>query len=133
MGQIGIHRPRLRLRRRNRDLVLSRIIQQILPALEPLAELRQPPGRNDLDARLQRVEGQLKADLVVALARATVRHKVAVLLLGNADLGAGDDGAGERGAEEVAAFIGGVALDGTEAELLDEFLLEVEDDLEGTR
>jgi hypothetical protein len=109
--------------------VLGRIIQQILPALEAIAELGQPPRCNDLDIRLQRVETQLETDLVVALARATMRYKVAVLLLGNADLGAGNDGAGKRGAEEVAAFIGRVALDGAEAELLDEFLLKIEDDL----
>ena len=57
-----------------------------------------------------------------------MRHKVAALLLGDADLGAGDDGAGQRGAEQVAALVGGVALDGAEAELLDELLLQVLDD-----
>jgi hypothetical protein len=132
MSQIGVHGPGLRLRRRDRNLVLGGIVEQILPALEALAELGQPPWCNDLDGRLERVEGQLEADLVVALAGAAVRHKVAVLLLGDANLGASDDGAGERGAEEVAAFVCGIALDGAEAELLDELFLQVEDDLHGT-
>ena len=132
MCQVCIHGPRLRLGRRDWDVVLSRVVQQILPALESVAELGQPPWGNDLDARLERVEGQLEADLVIALAGAAMRHEVAVLLLCNADLGAGDDRAGERGAEEVAALVRGIALDSAEAQLLDEFLLQVEDDLEGT-
>ena len=108
--------------------MLLSIVQQILTTLEAVAELGQPPGRNNLDGRLDSVERELEADLVVALAGAAVRHKVAALLLGDADLGAGDDGAGQRGAEQVAALVGGVALDGAEAELLDELLLQVLDD-----
>lgn len=108
--------------------MLLGVVEQILAALEAVAELGQPPGRDDLDGRLDCVEGELEADLVVALAGAAVGDEVAALLLGNADLRAGDDGAGQRGAEEVAALVGGVALDGAEAELLDELLLEVLDD-----
>ena len=59
---------------------------------------------------------------------ATVRYKVAARLLGGAHLGAGNDGAGERGAEQIAALVDGVALDGAEAELLDELALQVLND-----
>lgn len=73
------------------------------------------------------LEGKLEADLVVALASAAVGDELAVVLLGNADLGTGNDGAGEGGAEEVAVLIDGIALDGTEDDLVNELLLEVED------
>jgi hypothetical protein len=128
VGQVGVHTPWLRLGGCDGDAVLLGVVEQILPALEAVAELRQPPGRDNLDRGLECVEGELEADLVVALAGAAVRDEVAALLLGNSDLCAGDDWAGQRGAEQVAALVGGVALDGTEAELLDEFLLQVGDD-----
>jgi hypothetical protein len=108
--------------------VLLGVVEEILAALEAVAELGQPPGCNDLDAGLDCVEGKLEADLVVALAGAAVGDEVAALLLGNADLCAGDDWAGQRCAEEVATLVGSVALDSAEAELLDELLLEVLDD-----
>lgn len=131
MGQVGVHAPGLRLCACDGDVVLLGIVEEVLATLELVAELRQTPWGDDLDRGLEGVESELEADLVVTLASAAVRHKVTLVLLGDADLGAGDDGAGERGAEEVAAFVAGVALDGAEAELLDEFLLEVEDDLRG--
>ena len=108
--------------------MLLSVVQQILPALETVAELGQPPGRNDLDGRLKCVEGQLKADLVVALAGAAMRDKLAAFLLCDADLCAGDDGAGQAGSEQVAALVGGVALNSAEAKLFDELFLQVEDD-----
>jgi hypothetical protein len=70
--------------------VLLSIVEQILSALEAVAELGQPPGRNDLDGGLEGVEGQLEADLVITLAGAAVRDEAALLLLGNPDLGARD-------------------------------------------
>jgi hypothetical protein len=128
VSQVGIHGPRLCLGRCDGDAVLLGIVEQILPALEAVAELGQPPRRNDLDGGLEGVEGQLEADLVVALAGAAVRNEAALFLLGNPDLGACDDRAGQTGAEQVAAFVRCIALHRAEAELLDEFLLQVEDD-----
>jgi hypothetical protein len=49
-------------------------------------------------------------------------------LLGNADLCAGDDWTGQAGSEQVATFVGGIALYGTEAELLDKLLLQIKND-----
>jgi hypothetical protein len=54
------------------------------------------------------------------------REDIAVVLLGDADLGAGNDGARQRGAEQVAVLVDGVALDGTVDNVLDKLLLEVE-------
>lgn len=129
VGKVGVHAPGLRFCASNGDIVLLGVVEEVLTALEFVAELREPPWGDDFDGGLEGVEGKLEADLVVALAGAAVRDKVALVLLGDADLGAGDDGAGKRGAEEVAAFVAGVALDGAEAELFNEFLLEVKDNL----
>ena len=52
---------------------------------------------------------------------------LAVVLLGDLDLGAGDDGAGKRGAQEVPILVDGVALDGSVDDLLDKNLLQVLD------
>ena len=59
------------------------------------------PWCDDLDVGLEAVEGELEADLVVALAGTAVRDVVAALLLGNGHHTAGNYGAGERGAEQV--------------------------------
>jgi hypothetical protein len=74
------------------------------------------------------VECKLKANLVVTLAGAAVRDKVAAFLLGYLDLCASDDWASQTGSEQVTSLIRGVALNSAEAELLDEFLLEVKND-----
>jgi hypothetical protein len=108
--------------------VLGGIVEEVLPALEAVAELGQPPRRNDLDGRLESVECKLEADLIVALAGAAVGNKVTALLLGNSDLCASDDWTSQTGAQKVATLVRGIALDSAEAELLDKLLLEVEDD-----
>lgn len=128
VSQVGVHTPGLGLGGCDGNAVLLGIVEEILPALEAVAELGQPPGRDDLDSGLESVERKLEADLVVTLAGAAVRDEVAAFLLGNSDLCAGDDWAGQRCAEKVATLVGSVALDGAEAELLDEFLLQVGDD-----
>jgi hypothetical protein len=57
-----------------------------------------------------------------------VREDVAVVLLGNADLGTGNDGPSQGRSQEVAVLEDGIALNGAEYNLLDELLLEVLDD-----
>ena len=128
MSQVGIHTPWLSLGGCDWDAVLCGIVEQILPALEAIAELGQPPGGDNLDGGLKSVESKLKTDLIVAFTSAAVRDEVTAFLLGNSDLCAGDDWAGKRCAEQVATLVGGIALDGTEAKLLDKFLLKVKDD-----
>lgn len=60
--------------------------------------------------------------------------EVTVVLFGNADLSTSNDGAGQRGTEQVSVLVDGVALDGGEGQLLDQFPLQVEDDhLLGTK
>lgn len=52
---------------------------------------------------------------------------LAVVLLGNLDLGTSNDGTGKGGAEKVTVLVDGIALDGPVDNLLDESLLEVLD------
>lgn len=49
-------------------------------------------------------------------------------LSGNLHLSPGNDGPGQAGAEQVPSLVYGVALDGGEAELLDELAAQVGDD-----
>lgn len=128
VSQVGVHAPWLCLGRSDGNVVLSSVVEQVLAALETVAELGQPPGRNDLDGRLDGVESELEADLVIALARAAVGDEVAAFLLGDADLRAGNDWTSQAGSEQVATLVCGVALDGAETELLDKLLLQVEND-----
>jgi hypothetical protein len=128
VSQVGVHTPWLSLGRGNGNAMLLSIVKQVLPALEAITELGQPPWRDDLNGRLEGVESELEADLVVALASAAVGDELAAFLLCDADLCASNDWASQAGSEEVSAFVRGIALDSAEAELLNELLLEVEDD-----
>ena len=83
------------------DVLLGGVGEERLAAGEAVVELGDAPGRDDLDVGLEAVEGELEADLVVALAGAAVRDVVAALLLGDGHHAASDDGARERGTKQV--------------------------------
>lgn len=118
--QVLIHAPGLALGACDGDASSSRVVKQVVAALESVVEDGLSPWSEHNDAGLEGVEGQLEADLVVTLAGAAVGDGEAALLLSDGDLGAGDDGAGERGAEQVDVLVDGVAGDGWVAQLLDE-------------
>src|SRR5262249_18104949 len=63
------------------------------------------PGCDHGDVRLERVIGELKAHLIVALAGRTMRDRVSTDLLGDLDLLLGDQRAGDRGAEQILALV----------------------------
>lgn len=113
---------------RNGDVVLLGIGEKVITTLELVDEFRNSPGGNDLHGWRKSVPSKLKANLVVALSCAAVRKDLTVILLGDADLSACNDRPGQRGAEQVAVLVDGIALGGTEDQLLDEFLLEVNND-----
>ena len=102
----------------NLDTMLLSVVKEIVTAGVLLEEFRVTPWCNDLDRRLDGVESQLEADLVVALAGAAVTDSDTTFLLRDAHLRSGDDWSGQAGSEQVASFEDGVALDGCEAELL---------------
>ncbi|THX43602.1 Bystin-domain-containing protein [Aureobasidium pullulans] len=120
VGQILVHAPGLALCAGDGDAGLLGVVEEILATLEAVVEDGVAPWGNDLDGGLQGVEGQLEADLVVALTGAAVRDGETALLLGDGNLGAGNDGTGERN-----VLVDGIALDSGPAELLDELLAEI--------
>jgi hypothetical protein len=141
-----VHAPGLALGARDGDALLSSVVKEIVAALEAVVEDGVPPGCKDLDARLESVECELEADLIVTLASATVGDGEAALLLGDGDLGASDDGAGEGGTKQVCVLlmlsvltfhqnclmnatnlVDSVASNGREAKLLNELLPDVLD------
>ena len=82
---------------------------------------------DDLEARVEGVDGDVEADLVVALAGAAVGDRVGALLLGDLDEELGDERPGEGGGERVGALVEGVRLEGRPAEVADERLPRVDD------
>ncbi|THV88227.1 Bystin-domain-containing protein [Aureobasidium pullulans] len=120
VGQVLVHAPGLALCAGDGDAGLLGVVEEILATLEAVVEDGVAPWGNDLDGGLQGVEGQLEADLVVALTGAAVRDGETALLLGDGNLGAGNDGTGERN-----VLVDGIALDSGPAKLLDELLAEI--------
>ena len=96
------------------DLFLSRLDR-------PLS-----PRRDDLHIRRKRLDGQLKANLVVALAGAAVADRVRALGLCDLHKALCNAGAGVRGAEEVVLVLG-VRLEAGPNVVFNIILLEVFD------
>ena len=69
------------------------------------AQVPFPPRGDHGDVRLQRVVGELEADLVVALAGRAVRHGVGANLLRDLDLFFGDQRPRDRGAEQILPLV----------------------------
>jgi hypothetical protein len=97
--QVGVDRERrlAALVLGDRDLVLLGEGDQLLAR----AQIPFAPGRDDIDVGLQRIGGQLEADLVVALAGGAMRDRVGADLLGDLDQLLGDQRAGDRGAQQI--------------------------------
>lgn len=83
VSKVLIHRPGLRLGRGDGNTLLLGVVEQVLAALEPLVEDGVAPRGNDLNVRLEGVEGKLEADLVVTLSSAAVGDGEAALALGS--------------------------------------------------
>ena len=84
------------------DVVGFGVVDLLVPALDvPL-----PPGGDNLHLGGKALDGQLKPDLVVALAGAAVADGVGPLLFGNFNQPLGDDRTGEGGAQKVVLVLG---------------------------
>ena len=127
MSQVLVHRPRLRLRRSHRNLLLSSIVEQVTTALERFVKLRHPPRSQDTNRRLQGIKRLLQPNLIVSLPRRAVRHELTPFPLSNSNLGSRNGRASKRCSQEVDVLVHGVALNGGEAELLDELVAHVLD------
>ena len=120
---VAIHGVRAVLLDRNRDAAGLGVLDLLLAGLElPLA-----PRGDDRHLRRERLDAQLEADLIVALAGAAVTDRVAVFLLRDLDEALGDQRAGEGGAQQVLVLIDGAGLQGRPDEVLDEFLAQILD------
>ena len=86
------------------------------------------PRRDDLDVGLQRVIGQLEADLVVALAGRAMGDRVGADLARDLDLALGDQRPGDRGAEQICALVKRVGAEHREDKIADEFLAQILDE-----
>ena len=103
--EVLVGRPRLGGGLLHGDLLLGGVGEEGLAAGEAVVELGDAPGRDDLGVVLEAVEGELEADLVIALACAAVRDVIALLLVGDGHHAPCDDGPREGGAEEVYMLV----------------------------
>ena len=104
-----------------RDAVRARVLDLLLAAHLPAAH-----GRDDLQLGRERRDRGLDADLVVALAGAAVRDRVAARAARDVDGELGDERAAERGEERVAAAVQRVGLDRRQHEVAGELLARVD-------
>ncbi len=108
---------------RNRNVVLRGVLDLVLTALE----LPGAPRGDDGHVGRKGLNGQLKADLVVALAGAAVGDGVSPLGLGDLDNALGDDRPRKGGAEQILVLIDGARLERREHKVVDKFALEILD------
>ena len=98
-------------------------IEQVGPRLETPVS----PRRDHLDVGIERIGGQFKAYLVVALASGAVSDGVGAGFLGDLDQPFGNQRPGNRCAQQIDAFIDGIGAEHRENEIADEFLAQIID------
>ena len=123
MQQVRIHGKRglAHLVLRHLDLVGLGELDQVGAG----AEIPFAPRGYDLDVRIERVGGELEADLVVALARRPVRDGVRTGFVSDFNESLGNERPRDRGPEQVDPFVDGVRAEHREHEVGDEFLFEI--------
>ena len=95
-----------RLRDRDLDAALGGVVDLLVAGqAHPDAH-----RRDDLEPGIEGVDGDIEADLVVALAGAPVGDRIGALALGDLDEQLGDQRPGQRGRQRVGALVEGVRL-----------------------
>jgi hypothetical protein len=122
-----VHALGLRLRLDDGHAVRGRLLEEVRAAAEAVLEGGVAPGHDGLERGVERGEGELEADLVVALARRAVRDELAAHLVRDLDGAARDAGAREGGPHELKVFVNAIRLDGREDEVVEEVRPEVLD------
>lgn len=59
MSEVLVHTPWFGLGGGDGNFLLSGVVEEIVTASETIVEFRQPPGRNDFDGWLERIESEL--------------------------------------------------------------------------
>ncbi len=127
VGVVGRGRPRIleyaglagatpevdvdRVRRRLRDGDLDPALLGVVDLLITRQAHPDPHRGDDLEPRIEGVDGDVEADLVVALAGAAVGDRVGALALGDLDEELGDERPGEGRRQRVDALVEGVGLE----------------------
>ena len=91
MEQVAVRRPGALLDGRNRNIVLLRVFDQRLTAVQ----IPHPPGGDNLDGRVEVVVGQLEADLIITLAGRSVGYGITPFHGGDFHLTLGDQRTGD--------------------------------------
>ncbi len=90
-------------------------------------ELPLPPRRDDLDVGIERIGGELKAHLIVALAGGAMRDRIGAGLVGDFHQPLGDQRPRDRRAEQIDAFVERIHPEHREDEIAHEFFAEILD------
>ena len=121
--EVAVARVRIFLRHRHGDAVRGGVVDRVLARDDvPLA-----PRRDDLQLRRERLIGELEAHLIVALAGAAVRERVAAGRQRDLDLLARDERPRDRRAEQVVALVDRAGLQHREEVVGRELFLRVDE------
>ena len=123
--QIAVHRIRLFHARFDGKPLRHAVIDHFLAPRELRAERFVAPRSDDFQIRSERGSGELKAHLVVALARRTVSDGIATFRLGDFDHTFRDERTRNRRAEEVLSFVNRSRLHHRENEVAGKFFLQI--------
>jgi hypothetical protein len=122
--KVGVARVDLLARRRNGDPVRFGIGDRVLAA----PNIPGTPGRDDRKIGSEGRVGQLEADLVISLPRASVRQRVGADLSRDLDLPPRNERTTHRRAEKVFAIVDRASAKRRIDERLDKFLAEILDE-----
>ncbi len=111
----------------DRDLLLFAVGDHLAAAGKPLAEFFHPPRRDHPHRRIERLGRQLKAALVVSLARGAVGVGVGADFAGHLQADFRNQRPGDRGAQQVNPLILGLPLEDWKGEVATQLLAGVDD------
>ena len=120
---VAVHRIRAILLDRDGNAALFCVVNFLLAGLD----VPDAPRCDNLHVRVKRLDGQLEADLVVALAGAAVADGSAVLLVSDFDEALGNQRPCEGRAQQILALVDRARLERRPNEVLDELLAQVFD------
>ena len=125
--QVSVHGVGLARTRFHGDIFLGTVGNHLLTTGKGFSEFCIAPRSNHLQIRSQGSHGQLKADLIIALACGSMRDGLSVFLARYLDHSFGNQRSGDTGSKEVLAFVNGTSLHHGIDEVVGKLLLQVID------